>query len=160
MFVDGGHRMTKKCPHCGASLPIVEDAFCFECRKALVEQRYHESDRHLSRDNPCTGLDADVQGRSSGNPLEQFSLPARIVIVLSLVTAVGGTAAYISWIYDDLSPGSYPLWLFAMPVLVVVGLLCLAGLGLLRAIGIPIYRKHNGAFSDGDDMEVPRRCDY
>jgi hypothetical protein len=76
------------------------------------------------------------------------------VIVLSLVTAVGATAAYISWIYDDLSPGSYPVWLFAMPVFVVVGLLGLAGLGLLRTIGIPIYREHNQGSSDGEDMEV------
>jgi hypothetical protein len=152
--------MTRKCPHCGASLPIVQDAFCFECRKALDDQPGHEIEHLLFRDNSGTRLDAGVRGRSGGNPLERFSLPARIVIVLSFMTAVGGTAAYISWIYDDLSPGSYPVWLFAMPVLVVVGLLCLAGLGLLRATGIPIYREHNHASSGGPDVEAPRRSDY
>src|SRR5207245_10187152 len=33
----GGKRMTRSCPHCGAKVPAVGDAFCPECRNALDE---------------------------------------------------------------------------------------------------------------------------
>jgi hypothetical protein len=91
---------------------------------------------------------------SSGNPLERFSLPARLVIMLGLVVGVGGTAAYIASIYDDLAPGRYPVWLFAAPVLVFVGAFCLAALALLRAAGVPIYRPDDEIDSGEDDQDA------
>jgi hypothetical protein len=75
--------------------------------------------------------------------LEHFSLPARVVIVLSVLAAVGGTAGYIVWVAEDLPPGSYPVWLFAIPVVVGAGVRCAAALAFLRLCGIPIYRQDN-----------------
>jgi hypothetical protein len=74
--------------------------------------------------------------------LANFTLAARVVIVLSILAAVAGTAVYVGGIYDDLPPGRYPLWFFAMPVAIAVGLLCSAGLALLRVRGIPVYRQN------------------
>jgi hypothetical protein len=74
------------------------------------------------------------------NPLGNLSLPARVVIVLCIIGAVGATAGYISWAHDSLPSGSYPLWFFALPIVVVAGLVCGAGLAVLWAGGVPIYR--------------------
>jgi hypothetical protein len=51
--------------------------------------------------------------------------------------------AYFAWLSDGLPAGSYPLWVFVMPVAVVVGLLTAAGLGLLRMCGVPLFRQDN-----------------
>jgi hypothetical protein len=73
-------------------------------------------------------METDPSGHygSGTNPLEKFSLRARMVIVFSLVAGVAGIAGYISWMYDDLSPRRYPVMLFAVPVFLIAGLLCLA----------------------------------
>jgi hypothetical protein len=74
------------------------------------------------------------------SPLHNFTLPARAVIVSGLFLAAGGTWAYIEWSYDSLPQGSYPLFFFAMPVLLVAGVVVGLGLLALRLLGIPIYR--------------------
>jgi hypothetical protein len=84
--------------------------------------------------------------------LASFTIPARLVIVLSLIVALGGTAAYIGWVYDGLPAGSYPLWFFALPAMVAAGFLCAGGLGLLRLCGVSVFRKDRQSLTrEGDD---------
>jgi hypothetical protein len=37
-----------QCPHCGASLPAIDNAFCPECRNALDEPPDHRSNEPIS----------------------------------------------------------------------------------------------------------------
>jgi hypothetical protein len=145
--------MTETCPHCGTVLPGFQDAFCPECRGPLAEEWSQQTESCSSHDHPVAGLTL-VENRRGRNPLGNFTLPARIVVVLSIVAAASGTAAYIDWAYDDLPPGSYPLWFFAMPVAVAVGLLCAACLALLRACGVPVYRQDAPASSKEGDQQA------
>ncbi len=124
---------TDTCRHCGAVLPIVHDAFCSACHGPLDDDSPHPAVTPLKLVGNATGRGV----------LESFTVPARIVIVLSMVAAVIGTSVYMGWIRGDLPAGRYPLWFFAMPVVVAVGFLCAAGLALLRLCGVPIYRQES-----------------
>lgn len=128
--------MAGQCPYCGASISYVGDAYCSECRGPLTEDMDQRNAAAFEQpSNTATNL-------SDSRSVEHIlSFPARLVILLSVVAATAGTAAYVCWIYTDLPPGRYPLWFFAMPVVMAVGLLCAAGLALLRFCGIPIYQK-------------------
>jgi len=119
--------MADSCPHCGAPLGIVQDAFCSECRASLEED--------TSDLAPST-----QRSQNYRTLLERFTIPALLVIVLSFITTVCGTAIYTSLILGDLPSGFYPIWFFAAPVAAVTAFLCMAGLALLRACGVQVYR--------------------
>src|SRR5262245_8516358 len=74
------------------------------------------------------------------NPLQAFTLAARFLIVAGIFLAAGGTWAYIDWAYEGLPGGSYPVFFFAAPVLLVAGAFVGAGLLLFRRLGVPILR--------------------
>jgi hypothetical protein len=82
---------------------------------------------------------------------ERFTLPGRILVLLSMVIGVGGTFAYIYWIIDDLPAGSYPVFMFAFPV--VLGAAALFGLGVLvlRSLGISILRDEQIDAAEGGE---------
>lgn len=132
--------MENTCPHCGTSLPRLRDAFCPECLTPLDSDASQPVAIGASLDHQGRALSPNPDKVRPRHPLESFSLPARLVIVLSVIGAFGGTAAYLYAVYDGLPPGSYPLWLFALPVIVVAGFACAAGLALLRAGGVAIFR--------------------
>lgn len=71
-------------------------------------------------------------------PLDGFTLPARVIIVFGILLAAGGTWAYIDWAWEGLPQGSYPLFLFALPMLVLAGIVVGLGLFALHLLGIPI----------------------
>jgi hypothetical protein len=71
---------------------------------------------------------------------EYFTLPGRVLVLLTTVLATGGTAGYIAWAWDGLPPGSYPIWLFALPVLLAAGLFFALGLGVLRYFGVAVLK--------------------
>jgi hypothetical protein len=124
--------MAENCPYCEARLPPVRDGFCPECRQAL-----DEAPALADADDPP----GSAPTRPPARPLrETLSLPARIVIVLSVLLAAGGTVAYVFWAIDSLPAGRYPLWFFALPVVAAVGVLCAVGLGVMRVCGVPISR--------------------
>jgi len=111
--------MAENCPYCGARLPPIRDGFCPECRQALDEVPGPADDR---------GAPLAVRTSPPARPLlEGLSVPARIVIVLSVLLAAGGTVAYVFWAIDSLPAGRYPLWFFALPVVAAVGVLCAVG---------------------------------
>ena len=123
MSVPPEGRLMEKCPHCGASLPVVKDAFCSFCHAPLESE-------------------ATLEG-PAGEPspaLPGFTRTARVVIVLCVLASAGGTAAYIDWAWDGLPTGSYPLWFFAIPVFALGAGLAVAVLAVLRACGVRIFR--------------------
>lgn len=141
----GGREVVDRCPHCGAFLSVVRDAFCSECRGPLDEE-------YGQRGEPLSALEQtpSVAPQSAcGNPLASFSFSARMVIVLALFLVLGGTAAYICWSHEKLPPGSYPLAFFLLPAIVAAGVFCVAGLALLRVCGVPIYHRGQSESSDG-----------
>jgi len=67
--------------------------------------------------------------------------------------AAGGTWAYIDWAYEGLPAGSYPVFLFAAPALLVAGAFVGAGLLLFRRLGVPILRDTPAPPSAGEAPE-------
>ena len=71
---------------------------------------------------------------------EYFTLPGRILVLVTLVLAVGGTCLVIVWLADSLSPGRYPIWFFAMPVLLGAGIFFALCVAILKLLGIAVFK--------------------
>ncbi len=71
---------------------------------------------------------------------EYFTLPGRILVLLTIFLAIGGTIGYITLVWDGLPPGNYPIILFALPVLFVAGLFFALGVGVLRYFGVAVFK--------------------
>ena len=86
--------MSKLCPHCGARLPITNDAFCSDCRGELAE----------SPDNPLhpdtTYLLTGIRHVSGRHASEYFTIPGRVLVISALVLAVAGPWLVILWLRD------------------------------------------------------------
>src|SRR5579871_2050475 len=108
--------MENNCPHCGTSLLPIRDAFCPECRSPLDSGPGQPEATGSSLGPQGWRLSFSPNRGRPRHPLESFTLPARLVIVLSIIGAFGGTAAYLYAVSDGLAPGRYPLWFFALPV--------------------------------------------
>jgi hypothetical protein len=90
------------------------------------------------------------------NPLGNFSIPVRLLIILCLVVAGGGTVAYTLWVHDSLPAGSYPCFFFVIPGLLGAGLVFAVGLGIFRMCGVPIRRNPpEPTEDDADESEGP-----
>ena len=75
----------RQCPRCGGPLPNAHDPFCVECRGPLTGELGGMTGTIPANGSPV--IETDPSGHDGGgtNPLEKFSLPARMVIVFSLV---------------------------------------------------------------------------
>ena len=89
--------------------------------------------------------DADV-GRVAGRPpaagpAEWFTVPGRLLLILT----VAGAAALFAWYFlvlvDDLPAGSYPVVVFVAPVAVGAVLFFLSAAFVLERIGVRIYQR-------------------
>lgn len=129
--------MDEQCPRCGAALSSLRCAFCSECRQPLDEQARSPNERESVFENRVR----ITAKQASGNPFEALSIPARLWIAFSIFAAPAGTVLVICSLYDSLPPGTYPIWFFAVPVLVVVSLCCVGGLALFHLSGIPVWRR-------------------
>jgi hypothetical protein len=90
--------------------------------------------------------------------LDALTLPARLVMAAGATLAFGGTWTYVWWVYEGLSPGRYPLLIFAAPILVGTVVLIGTGLGILRCLRVPIMHKPL-AQSSADDPAENRRSE-
>lgn len=135
--------MHEICPHCGARLPAVSDAFCSECRSPIAAEP-------LSSIEPFDTAEGDRQERG-GLMSESFTLPGRILILISITLAMGGPWMVPLWLGDSLGPGKYPFWYFAFPVWVGVTFLFVAAVGVLKWLDIPIYRQPEPRESTGEN---------
>jgi hypothetical protein len=69
----------------------------------------------------------------------ELSFGARLVVALSVVVATGGPFAWFWFLYDRLPAGRYPLFLFAVPVFVLAGVIAGIGFLVLRLLGQPLF---------------------
>jgi hypothetical protein len=72
-----------------------------------------------------------------------LTFASRLLVLLTLMIAIGGSAAYIWWIHDGLEPGSYPLMLFAVPAVVLAAVILAAGAGIMKLLGIPFFTQRD-----------------
>ena len=120
--------MIENCPNCGTRRTTI-DAFCSECRCPLDEPAFQ-------REQPV-----ETHPRGPARQLSEiFTLTGRILVIATILLAVGGTYGVIAFFYDTLPPGRYPLWFFGMPVWVGSGLLFVVVAGLLT-------RMHSTSFA-------------
>jgi hypothetical protein len=71
---------------------------------------------------------------------EYFTFPGRILVLLTVLLAVGGPFAYFALVWEDLPPGSYPLLLFAMPFLILAALFFGLGVAVLRWFDVKVFK--------------------
>lgn len=70
-----------------------------------------------------------------------FTFAGRLLILLTIVLAIGGTAAFFWWIKDLLPPRRYPLFFFAMPVGLGAALFFCLGRAVMRWLQIPFWKE-------------------
>jgi len=126
-------RMIDVCPHCGASIPATRDAFCPQCRRELSE-------------NHCRPLEIEdlverARFESGRHISEYFTIPGRILVLTTVVLAAGGPWLVFMWLRDSLTPGSYPLWFFALPIWIALAFIFALATIVLRRFGVPIIRQ-------------------
>lgn len=140
--------MAEVCPHCGARLPISNDAYCSECRGRLGEA----TGRPGSDDTLLSG-GRFVRGRHAA---EYFTMPGRMLVLTTIVLAVGGPWVVFLWLHDTLTPGRYPLWFFAAPIWVALGIGFALVTALLRRLGISIVRQseESGGLDGNTDKTI------
>lgn len=72
---------------------------------------------------------------------EYFTLPGKILALLTLVLAVGGPWVYFAMVMDELPPGSYPILFFALPVMIGAVFFFAFGAMILKYFGIAVFKK-------------------
>jgi hypothetical protein len=85
---------------------------------------------------------------------QPFTLVGRLLVLFTLTLAVGGPFAYFYWLSDDLPSGSYPLLLFALPILIGAAIFFALATLVLRSMGIPVF-KEQGSNRDEDEDDDP-----
>ena len=144
-----GTHVTKVCPHCGEPLPVVRDAFCSECRGPLTETSW-------GADGASTSS-AGVRHQHVSHISEYFTMPGRILVLITIVLAVGGPWLLIGWLYDSLPTGNYPLLFFALPIWIGLALLFALTSAVLRWLGVPVFQDRSNPESLGGDADrLPR----
>lgn len=73
-------------------------------------------------------------------PLRNYTLQGRTLIVSAIVVGVAVMMAYLAWVWDSLPQGTYPIWLFAMPGLLVGAVYFALGVVAFRLLGIRILK--------------------
>jgi hypothetical protein len=74
--------------------------------------------------------------QDQSNPLLNYTIPARLIIIAALLGSPIGVAIAGRCIYDELPSGSYPILFSAFPVMFFFVLI---GFRLLRYFGVPVY---------------------
>jgi hypothetical protein len=83
----------------------------------------------------------DRDRETHGGPIDWFTVPGRLLFILTNVACAGAFVVYFLAIADDLAPGSYPVLLFVLPVLLAGFFFFLIAAWVLERLGIPMYRR-------------------
>jgi hypothetical protein len=70
----------------------------------------------------------------------QFTFAGRLILLIALMIAIGGTAALVYWGNEILPAGRYPIVLFAIPPLCVAGIFIALGMLILKLAGLEFYQ--------------------
>ncbi len=76
-----------------------------------------------------------------GSPLNKLTLAGRMLLLIHLVLAIGGSALYICDFLPQFPRGNYPILMFVIPVGLVCFFLFLALAWVLERFGIQIYKR-------------------
>jgi hypothetical protein len=71
---------------------------------------------------------------------EYFTLPGRVLVLLTMILAAGGMVAYIVWMWDGLPQGNYPVSFFALPVFLAATLFFALGGAVLKCFGVAVFK--------------------
>ncbi|HEY4258895.1 MAG TPA: hypothetical protein VGM98_01995 [Schlesneria sp.] len=71
-----------------------------------------------------------------------FTFAGRLVILISIIIAIGGTTADVWYNHESLE-GSFPLIVFAFPAFLAAGLFGGASVLILRLFGIRFFNDHD-----------------
>jgi hypothetical protein len=80
-----------------------------------------------------------MENNDGNNPLRHLTIQARLVVIAAIVGFPVGTAILICSVYDELPSGIYPIFFFALPVLVGMFLLVILCFRIMKWAGIPVY---------------------
>jgi len=75
------------------------------------------------------------------SPLSKLTLAGRLLLLVHLLSGLGGLALYICDFLPQLPTGSYPILMFVIPVGIVFSLSFFAMAWILERFGIPIYKR-------------------
>ena len=75
------------------------------------------------------------------SPLNKLTLAGRILLLVHLLSGIGGAALYICDFVPQFPTGSYPILMFVIPVGIVCFFLFLAVAWILERLGIRIYKR-------------------
>ena len=70
----------------------------------------------------------------------QFTFAGRLILLIALIIAIGGTAALVYWGNEILPAGRYPIVLFSIPPLCVAGIFIALGMLILKLAGLEFYQ--------------------
>lgn len=70
----------------------------------------------------------------------QFTFAGRLILLIALMIAIGGTAALAYWGNEILPAGRYPIVLFAIPPLCIAGIFIALGMLVLKLAGLEFYQ--------------------
>lgn len=71
----------------------------------------------------------------------QMTLAGRLIVLVTLVIVIGGTAATWFWSGEILPAGRYPIMLFIMPSLFVAGIFIASSMLCLKMAGLNFYQQ-------------------
>jgi hypothetical protein len=77
---------------------------------------------------------------------QYFTMPGRILVLLTIVLAIGGTWVYL--IVDLLPAGRYPIFMFSVPIYLGAGLFFLIGRFVLKCFGYSVLIKEEETIED------------
>jgi hypothetical protein len=127
--------MAEICPHCGAQLPVVRDAFCSECHNDLEDPPLAASE--TAADSGQDDADANVPGGAS--------YPRPVGITLMAILLFGSGVAILAMqflLIGRLQELEGPLRAVGIPpVLVVLGVVFLGLLGTTAGVGMWFGKK-------------------
>ena len=93
--------------------------------------------------------------RTDNHLARYFTLPGRILVVVTVVLGAGAPIAVFWFLHDSLRPGRYPLLFFALPVWIGLAFAFAIVVAILRRMGIPILRRQEIADSDHSGKNAP-----
>src|SRR5262245_38496831 len=118
----------RACPHCGASVPPVADAFCPSCREELSAPAAH----------PVASAVAEVRPRGWGYPIQWVAAVCSGLVTAAVLWAFGqcavGVACWFAFGKDEVPSGAEAAAI-AVPVLIALLGGILAGRIAFKAAG-------------------------
>jgi hypothetical protein len=70
-----------------------------------------------------------------------FTFAGRLILLIAVLIAVGGTVGLIAWANEFLPAGRFPIFLFAIPSLCAAGVFVALSMLLLKLCGLEFFQR-------------------